>query len=86
MTGHKPVSELADLYQLDPVEMKDGYRAGLDGDGEPGDNRSRAYWHGWRNGRTDSDGGRTHPPDDAQRALAKALVAMLGHQGSTSIN
>ena len=72
MSDRTPVSTLADLDQLDLDEMAQGYRSGMDGDPEPGGNRSRSYWHGWRNGRTDKGGGKLHPPDAAQLALVKA--------------
>ncbi|MFP5512561.1 MAG: hypothetical protein ACLGJC_05730 [Alphaproteobacteria bacterium] len=51
-----PVETLCDLARLDGAEIADGYLDGLKPDAfEPGTNRSRAYWHGWRNGRMDRD-------------------------------
>lgn len=67
-----PVSTLADLDTLDDAEIVEGYHAGREGWPEPGDNHSRAYWHGWRNGMIDS--GRAHP-DAASMALVKEYVA-----------
>lgn len=49
-----PVRTMADLDSLDPEEIVEGYCAGHEGDPEPGHNRGRAYWHGWRNGAVDS--------------------------------
>lgn len=49
----------------------EGYRDGLAGDVEPGDNRSLSYWHGWRNGAVD---GGHREKDEAQAILAKAMV------------
>lgn len=72
MSEFAPVLTLADLDTLDAAQIVEGYRAGRDGDPEPGNNRSRAFWHGWRNGRVD---GGHDTPDDAQRALAAAYVA-----------
>lgn len=71
-----PVSTLEELDQLDPDEMYAGYRDGRDGEPEPGGNRSRAFWHGWRNGAVD---GGHRAKDEAQAALA-AIVhrEMLG--------
>jgi hypothetical protein len=44
---------MAALETLDNAEIQEGYRDGRDG--LPcGDNRSRSYWHGWRNGMMDS--------------------------------
>ncbi|CAB4145945.1 hypothetical protein UFOVP1204_35 [uncultured Caudovirales phage] len=41
-----PVHSLADFWTLDPDEVEEGYAAAREGFG-CGDNRSRAYWHGW---------------------------------------
>jgi len=45
----EPVTTAAELLTLDPDEVQEGYRDGFAGEPEPGDNRSKAYWHGWRN-------------------------------------
>ena len=67
MVEFQPVSTLCDLASLDDDAVLEGYRDGFAGDPEPGDNRSRSYWYGWRNGAVDS--GRREK-DDAQAALA----------------
>lgn len=65
-----PVSTMAALETLNSDEIGEGYCDGLDG--EPcGDNRSRSYWHGWRNGMIDK--GRLRP-DWASCALAHEYV------------
>lgn len=66
-----PVSTLADLDTLDEAEILEGYWDGRAGEPEPGNNRSRSYWHGWRNGRVD---GRHDKGDQAMQALARAVV------------
>lgn len=66
----KPVVTVAELDSLDPAEILEGYWDGKDGLSEPGNNRSKAYWHGWRNGRSD----RTHIVDPEGLALARAVV------------
>ena len=48
-----PVSTMDDLESLNDADIKEGYRDGRAGD-PCGDNRSRSYWHGWRNGMMDS--------------------------------
>jgi len=58
---------LRDLANQDPAEMLSGYRAGLNGDPEPGSDKSRGFWHGWLNGMVDS--GRREK-DQAQAILA----------------
>lgn len=70
MNSRTPVTTLAELDALDEAEMVEGYQDGFAGEPEPGDNRSKSYWHGWRNGHSD----RSHKSDAAQHALAKAVV------------
>lgn len=67
MSEYNPVTTLTDLDTLDDVEVVEGYHDGRSGSGEPGNNRSRSYWHGWRNGRVD---GHHQPKDAAQAELA----------------
>lgn len=43
-----PVRTKADLLSLSADEIKSGYLETERGDPEPGVNRGRAYWHGWR--------------------------------------
>ena len=69
MTERMPVPTAEELRAMDSGEIVEGYYDGLDGDDEPGDNRSKAYWHGWRNGRND----RAKKSDTAQRVLVRAL-------------
>jgi len=38
---------------LDDDDCLAGYRAGLDGEPEPGSDKSRSFLHGWRNGMVD---------------------------------
>ncbi|MGL4264465.1 MAG: hypothetical protein ACRCTX_22840 [Afipia sp.] len=72
MSEFKPVETIEDLNCLDDDEIVEGYRAGLRGAPEPGTDKSRSYWHGWRNG--SSDGG--HRENDAsQSKLADALYS-----------
>lgn len=49
----QPVATLADLDALDDDDIVAGYRDFRSGDPEPGLNRGRAYWHGWRNAARD---------------------------------
>lgn len=72
MSEFAPVSTLADLDTLDEAEILEGYRDGLANEPEPGGNRSRAYWHGWRNGMADRG---IRQIDDAQRELARVFAA-----------
>lgn len=43
-----PVSTVADLETLDGEQIREGYRSAERGDPEPGPNRGRSFWHGWR--------------------------------------
>jgi hypothetical protein len=54
MPTFQPVATLADLETLDATEISAGYREFERGDPEPGPNRGRAYWHGWRNAAMDA--------------------------------
>lgn len=65
----EPVTSPEELALLDSAEIVEGYLDGFNGDAEPGDNRSKSYWHGWRNGAGD----RNRTVDAAQRKLAHAL-------------
>ena len=51
-----PVTTVAELDALDMTEMLEGYNDGLVGEPEPGQNRSKSYWHGYHNGRRDRSG------------------------------
>lgn len=71
MSEFAPIETRAVLELQGKGEILAGYQAGFRGDPEPGSSKSRGYWHGWRNGMTDS--GRMSK-DDAQAALAKECV------------
>ncbi len=70
MAEFDTVTTLAELMMLDDDDVAAGYQAGLDGAPPPASDRSRGYWHGWRNGLVDS--GR-QPADQAQLALSFAI-------------
>lgn len=70
-----PVISLAELDALDDAEMREGYLDGFAGEAEPGGNRSKSFWHGWRNGRV--DGGHDRK-DAAQAVLAERCAARNG--------
>lgn len=67
-----PVSTLLDLETLDYEQISEGYRSAERGDPEPGPNRGRSFWHGWRTRMVDL---RELPGDDASRALAGEFAA-----------
>lgn len=67
----EPVTNADELAGFDDAEILEGYMDALAGDGEPGGNRSKGYWHGWRNGSNDRAG----KVDDAQRALISSIRA-----------
>ncbi len=76
MPEFPPVRTIAEFRTLDEADVLLGYMDGFDGGAPPGSDRSRSYWHGWRNGM--ADGGRCGP-DDAQRALAAAFGLLGSH-------
>ncbi len=71
MTEFAPVRTFADLQTLDGDEVVDGYRDGFRGEPEPGNNRTRSYWHGWRNGAVDRG---DRELDEHQRALVEDMA------------
>jgi hypothetical protein len=70
MSEFSPVRTKADLETLDNDEIVAGYRFGAHGGGEPGSDKSRAFWHGWRNSQIDRG---AIPVDDASGALIRDL-------------
>lgn len=74
MTEFAPVRTAADLATLDDEDVVSGYFDGLRGEPEPGNNRSRSYWHGWKNGMVDS---RRREQDEHQAALAKEVFPTM---------
>lgn len=71
MSEFAPVSTMADLDLLDQDEIVAGYLAGLSDPTEPGSDKSRSYWHGWRNAQSDRY---RVPPDIHQQQLAAEIV------------
>jgi len=69
--SRKPVATVAELSALNSDEILEGYLDGFDNETAPGDNRSKSYWHGYRNGQV--DGGHV-AADAAQAALAKEVI------------
>jgi hypothetical protein len=61
---HSFVTSMAEMALLNPEEMMAGYWAGIADAPEPDMEQSRAFHHGWRNGRV--DGG--HAKLDAAQA------------------
>jgi len=53
MSEFVPVETKADLDCLDDDEILAGYRDGWNCSKEPGSDKSRSYWHGWRNAQVD---------------------------------
>lgn len=74
MSEYAPVSTMAELALLDDDEILDGYRCGLQGQPEPGSDKSKSFWHGWRNGMIDRG---QIPSDHASTNLAQEYVRRL---------
>ena len=60
------------LDDCDEAEIVEGYFDGRNGDPEPGDNRSYAYWHGWTKGACD---GGHREATEADALLARDAIA-----------
>src|SRR5690348_5685551 len=73
MAEFAPVRTVADFRRLDDGDVLEVYLDGFHGGPEPGSDRSRAYWHGWRNGQTDAG---LAEPDAAQMALAQEFALL----------
>lgn len=74
MSEWQPVETLNDLDTLDGDEIMEGYWAGHDGWPEPGNNQTRSFWHGWRNGAVD---GHHREKDAAQAELARVVYERM---------
>lgn len=70
----EPVRTLADLNSLNEDDIVEGYLSAERGDPEPGENRGRAFWHGWRNRMRDIG---ELPSDDAATQLAREYLAAM---------
>lgn len=75
MSEFKPVETVADLSCLDDDEIVAGYCGGLSCSDEPGSDKSRGYWHGWRNAQIDR--GRMPPDVHSQRLVREYLGARV---------
>lgn len=71
MSNFEPVRTKAELDTLEFADVLEGYRSAERGDPEPGQNRGKAFWHGWRNRMIDIG---EIPSDDAARQLAHEVV------------
>lgn len=71
MSEFTPLSTAAEADLLDMDDCVEGYKRGLRADPEPGSDKSKSYWHGWRNGMMDRG---LIPIDDAARNLVSEIV------------
>ena len=71
MSAFTPVATKSELDTLDAQEILAGYLSAERGDPEPGLNRGKAFWHGWRNRMMDIH---EIPKDEAARKLAHEVV------------
>ena len=70
----KPVTTLWELDSLDHDQVVEGYISAERGDPEPGPNRGKSYWHGWRCRMMDYG---AIPTDDGHRGLVRDYLARL---------
>lgn len=69
-----PVTTFDDLDGLDHDTVVEGYRDAKRGDPEPGPNRGRSYWHGWRMRMIDYG---ELPTDDGHRNLVREYLDQM---------
>lgn len=73
--GFAPVRSVEDLETLPIEDVLEGHRSAERGDPEPGPNRGRAFWHGWRTRMMDLG---EIPIDDEHRQLTRDYVGAQG--------
>lgn len=66
-----PVADLWELDSLDHDQVVAGYSSAERGDPEPGPNRGKSYWHGWRCRMMDMG---VIPIDEGHRNLVREWV------------
>jgi len=71
VSDYIPIKRAVLLDELDDKEVIQGYWDGKNNEPEPQGNRSKSYWHGWRNGM--ADGGHMEI-DGAQSELAANVI------------
>lgn len=57
----EPVTTAEELDSLDSDDIVEGYRDGRANEPRPTGNRSKGYWHGWRNGQVDGHHAKSDP-------------------------
>jgi hypothetical protein len=67
-----PVADMWELDSLDHDLVVEGYASTERGDPEPGPNRGKSYWHGWRCRMMDYG---ILPIDEAHRNLTREYLA-----------
>lgn len=70
----QPVTTLWDLDTLDHDQVVEGYTSAERGDPEPGENRGRSFWHGWRMRMIDYG---VIPSDAGHQNLVREYVAQM---------
>ena len=71
MSEYQPLSTAAEAELLDMDDCVEGYKSGLRAESEPGSDKSKSFWHGWRNGMIDRG---LMPMDEAARNLCKEII------------
>ena len=70
MSEYQKIKTKAELNLINDDECIEGYRAGLKNSPAPGSDKSKSYWHGWRNGMVDA---KHAVIDEAQILLAREI-------------
>lgn len=76
MSEFNPVESKADMDCLNADDIVAGYLYGITNPSIPGSDKSRGFWHGWRNAQTDY--GRA-PLDLAQQRLFRDILGSGVH-------
>lgn len=79
---YAPIATLAELDALEHAEVQEGFFDGLAGGPEPGGNRSRSYWHGWRVGMMDA--GRLEIDATHRKLVAQYVARERAHRAAAA--
>lgn len=71
MSEYQPLSTAAEADFLDMDDCVEGYMSGLRTEEEPGSDKSKSFWHGWRNGMIDRG---KIPIDEAAQNLCREMI------------
>ncbi len=70
MSEFKTIETLDELLRLDDREILEGFVSGLKNESHPGSDKSKSFWHGWRNGMVEAG----HAEMDGSQLLLRSRL------------